>query len=123
MTAPLATITNDDDLTSPVDALAHENADWLMSIHQQHKYVRPSIKAHKVVFVIWEENDHIHYYCIKARNRLGRLKTTAFVVKGRRRLRNGARVPRIWRTRCRERSSERSHPARHDPNIRNGHKQ
>jgi hypothetical protein len=54
-----------------------------MSIRQQHKYVRRSIKAHEVVFVIWEENDHIHYYCIKGRNRLGRLKTTAFAVKGR----------------------------------------
>jgi hypothetical protein len=54
-----------------------------MSIRQQHKYVRRSIKAHEVVFVTWEENDLIHYYCIKGRNRLVRLKTTAFAVKGR----------------------------------------
>ena len=85
MNAPRATITNDDDLTSAVDALAHENADRLatMTERQQHKYVRRSIRDHEVVFVIWEEGENLHYYQIKGRGRLGRLSTTAFAVRGR----------------------------------------
>ena len=80
-----AIVKNDDDLTTAVDALARENADRLatMTERQQHRYVRRSISDHDVVFVIWEEGENLHYYQIKGRGRLGRLKTTAFAVKGR----------------------------------------
>ena len=78
-------VNNETDLTAAVYALAHKNADRMvpMTERQRHKYVRRSIRAHEVAFVIWEEGENEHYYQIKGRGRLGRLSSTAFFVQGR----------------------------------------
>jgi hypothetical protein len=86
MSTPLYTIANDDDLTHAVMDLAHINADRLTAMSSRQKqraYVRDELKRHDVVWLVWEEDEGRHFYCIKGRNRLGRLKTTAFAVKGR----------------------------------------
>ena len=78
-------VENEDDLTTAVYALAHENADRMVTMTegQRHKYVSRSIRNHEVAFVIWEEGENDHFYQIKGRGRLGRLSSTAFFVRGR----------------------------------------
>ncbi len=86
MSAPFFTIANDADLMNAVMTLSHENADRLSTMSSRQKqraYVCDEIKRHDVVWLVWEEDEGRHFYCIKGRNRLGRLKTTAFAVKGR----------------------------------------
>jgi hypothetical protein len=85
MITPIPTIKNDDDIIEAVCALAHANGERLrkMPEKRQWRFVRRSIKAHEVAWVVWEEAGDLHCVCIKGRGRLGILTTTAFRCEGR----------------------------------------
>jgi hypothetical protein len=85
MSAPFASVTNEDALTDAVLAMANKNAERLskMSHRRQHKYVRNLVLSTTVVFVCWHESGHTHFYCIKGRGLLGLHSTTAFAVEDR----------------------------------------